>query len=380
MRARILPHHLVCPTLRVPPALALPVLAASGSRYVYVANAYSVTTPTNVRCSSPAPRHSPLCVWCVDLPWLCLFSKICAHHLRPQDYVVEHDHVPPAVGDDLGAGAGARLFAPALLRLDPRIPALGYAAGAFHGKITFGSRPPSYSGAGPESGPPPPLERSPGLVTCPRSTKGMLVFVTAVDLTAYTIPHGSRLLFWRLNIFEKLSREHRLRSEINGGDKHQHTAEGPSLMALVRSPLAFDRVAEVGGKQRAGEVEVEVEAAPHEAAPCYVAKEAEVAAEGECAGDVLLFGHIVEVVEGGGGEGAGEAARSAQGVMRPPSSSSALCHRRLRYRGEVDATSAWTSRREEWCAWRRGGSRTTLRRHCPSGRDADVYEKATGAG
>jgi hypothetical protein len=29
---------------------------------------------------------------------------------------------------------------------------------------------------------------------------------------------------------------------------------------------AFDRVAEVGGKQRAGEVEVEVEAAPHEAA------------------------------------------------------------------------------------------------------------------
>lgn len=64
-------------------------------------------------------------------------------------------------------------------------------------------------------------------------------------------------------------------------------------------------------------------------------------------GDVLLFGHIVEVVEGGRGEGAGRAARLARGVMCPPSSSSAPCHRCPRYRGGVDATGTWTSRREE---------------------------------
>ncbi|KAJ7856144.1 hypothetical protein B0H13DRAFT_2577060 [Mycena leptocephala] len=53
MRARILPHHRGWKLDSLPraarlPAVASPALVTSGSRYAYIANAYSVTTPTNV--------------------------------------------------------------------------------------------------------------------------------------------------------------------------------------------------------------------------------------------------------------------------------------------------------------------------------------------
>jgi hypothetical protein len=82
---------------------------------------------------------------------------------------------------------------------------------------------------------------------------------------------------------------------------------------------AFDRVAEVGGKRRAGDVEAEVEVAPHEAAvymcqlevqdtrwpsllfspvvsPRIRRRQLRGSTLGTCSS---LFGHIVEVVEGG---------------------------------------------------------------------------------
>ncbi|KAJ6496826.1 hypothetical protein DFH09DRAFT_1337031 [Mycena vulgaris] len=83
--------------------------------------------------------------------------------------------------------------------------------------------------------------------------------------------------------------------------------------------------------------------------------------EGEdgCTPALLLFGPEPEVVV------EGECAVAEGGVLLPregrrPSSSSAPSRRCLRYRGEVDATGAWTSRREEWCA------------------DANAYENAAG--